>query len=170
VRVSEQVVLAQMAAEERVTRKSPEVVSESPGSPPEVPGSAEPIDAAYRVTPVEIEQAIERTGQKYMTDMAALYDRISGEVGRLYEGQLAAKDETIATQRAALAKTEQALAADALAIAELRRRAEQAEAERDRLAATQATPAAPGAQEASAAAQGDAPGVWGRLARWWRGA
>jgi len=53
---------------------------------------------------------------------------------------------------------------------ELRRRAEQAETERDRLVAAQAAPEAPGAPEGAAAAQGDARGVWVRLARWWRGA
>jgi len=53
------------------------------------------IEAQYRVTPAEIEQAIERTGDKYVTDMRAMFD----EVGRLYQGQLAAKDETIAELR-----------------------------------------------------------------------
>ena len=48
-RVSEQVVLAQMAAEERVARKFPEVSPEAPGTPGASPGSAEPIEAAYRV-------------------------------------------------------------------------------------------------------------------------
>jgi len=52
---------------------------------------------------------------------------------------------------------------------DLRRRAEEAEAERNRLAAAQAAQAAPGAPEAPPGVQGDAPGVWGRLARWWQG-
>ncbi len=138
------------------------------------------IEAAYRVTPTEIEQAIERTGQKYVTDIAAIYDRVSAELGQAYEGQLAAKDETIttkeqviATQREALATKDQALAADALAIAELRRRAEQAEAERDRLAAAQAAQDAPGAPEvptpdnpSGAASQG----FWARVRRGFGGA
>jgi len=121
----------------------------------------ESLEAAYRVTPTEIERAIERTGQKYVTDMAALYDRISAEVGRLYAGQLAAKDETIATQRAALVTKDQALA-------ELRRRAEQAEAGRDRLAAAQTAQDAPGATEGSTP---DNPipeasaGFWARVGR-----
>jgi len=124
------------------------------------------IEAAYRVTPVEIEQAIERTGQKYVTDMAALYDRISAEVGKLYAGQLAAKDETITTQRAALVTKDQALAADALALAELRHRAEQAEAARDRLTVAQAAQDAPGAL---GEATPDSVGVWARVRRWWGG-
>ncbi len=137
-----------------------------------VPGP-EPIEAAYRVTPVEIEQAIERTGQKYVTDMAALYDRISAEVGKLYEGQLAAKDETIATQRAALVTKDQALTADALALAELRRRAEVAEAARDRLTAAQAVQDGPGTPEAPTP---DNPsgissaGFWARVRRVFGGA
>jgi len=125
---------------------------------------SESIEAVYRVSPTEIEQAIERTGQKYVTDIAAIYDRVSAELGQVYAGQLAAKDETIATkeqviatQREALATKDQALAADALAIAELRRRAEEAEAAQD----------GAGTPEMSAEAQAAAPGVWGRLRRWW---
>jgi len=115
---------------------------------------SEPIEAAYRASPAEIERAIERTGQQYVTDMAALYDRVSIELGAVYEGQLAAKD--------------QALAAKDETIAELRRRAEVAEAERDRLTAAQAAPAALGAPEAptpdnpSGAAS---PGFWARVRR-----
>lgn len=119
----------------------------------------EPIEAAYRVSPVQIEQAIERTGQKYVTDMVALYDRVSIELSAAYEGQLAAKD--------------QALAAQAETIAELRRRAEHAEAERDRLAtAAQTAPEGAGAMEAPAPdnPSGEVPAsVWARLGRWWRG-
>jgi len=33
---------------------------------------SEPIEAQYRVTPAEIEQAIERTGDKYLADMQAM--------------------------------------------------------------------------------------------------
>ncbi len=109
------------------------------GNVREANGNAEePLEASYRVTPAEIEQAVSRTSAQYMGDLRTMLT----EVGKVYEGQLmakdvalAAKDETIATkeqviatQRVALAKTEQALAADALAIAELRRRAEVAEA------------------------------------------
>ena len=124
-RVSEQAVLAQMAAEERAARKSPEVSPEVLGRPGEVSGSAEPIEAAYRVTPAEIEQAVSRTGVQYMADLRTML----AEVGKVYEGQLAAKDETIAAKDAALTAKDQALAADALTIAELRRRAEVAEEE-----------------------------------------
>ncbi len=84
-----------------------------------------------------------RTSAQYMGDLRTML----AEVSKVYEGQLAAKDETIATQRAALATKDQALAADALALAALRRRAEQAEAARDRLAA-QTAPAAPSAPAA----------------------
>ena len=97
---------------------------------------SEPLEATYRVTPVEIERAVSRTSAQYMGDLRTML----AEVGKVYEGQLAAKDETIA---------------------ELRRRAERAEAERDRLAAAQDGPGTPEAPTAAAA-----PGVWGRLRRW----
>jgi len=113
------------------------------------------------VTPAEIEQAVSRTGVQYMGDLRTML----AEVGKVYEGQLAAKD-------AALEAKDQALAADALTIAELRRRAEVAEAEvarwRQEQDAAQAVPEGAGAQEAPAKARDDAPGVWGRLRRWWR--
>ncbi len=82
-------------------------------TPPE-----EPIEAPYRVTPAAIEQAVSRTGVQYVGDLRTML----AEVGKVYEGQLAAKD-------AALEAKDQALAADALTIAELRRRAEVAEEE-----------------------------------------
>ncbi len=88
-------------------------------TPPE-----EPIEASYRVTPAEVEQAVSRTGAQYVGDLRTML----AEVGKIYAGQLAAKDETIAAKDAALAAKDQALAADALTIAELRRRAEAAEA------------------------------------------
>ncbi len=138
---------------------------------------AEPLEATYRVTPAEVERVIERTGAKYITDMQTLFDR----VGQLYEARLTeqaatvvAKDETIAAQRDALA--------------ELRRRAEAAEAahlaaerERDELCARLATvvdtpvEAAPAATEAPTivVVEADTPqrprGLWGRLWRAIRG-
>ncbi len=48
-------------------------------------GAAEPIEARYRVTPAEIEQAIERTSARYVADVHTLFDRVSAEVGRLYD-------------------------------------------------------------------------------------
>ena len=115
-------------------------------------GSGAVVDAV--VTPAQIERAIERTGQRYVTDMAALYDRVSTELGAVYEGQLAAKDQTIGTQ--------------AEALAELRRRAAVAEAERDRLMAAQAAQDAPGALEAptpEAPSGVPAAGFWARVRR-----
>jgi len=46
---------------------------------------------AYRVTPGEIEQAIERTGDKYVTDMRAMFERVD----ELYRDRLADKDRLI---------------------------------------------------------------------------
>jgi len=113
------------------------------------------------VTPAIVEQAIARTGQQYTADLRV----ILAEMRDVYEGQIAAKDETISELRRT---HEEVLAADALVIAELRRRAEVAEVERDRLATAQAAPEGPGAQEATAEAQADVSGVWARLRHWWR--
>ncbi|HSH78950.1 MAG TPA: helix-turn-helix domain-containing protein [Herpetosiphonaceae bacterium] len=103
-------------------------------------GAAEPIEARYRVTPAEIEQAIERTSARYVADVHTLFDRVSAEVGRLYEAQLAAKDQALAAQDGRIAAQQETIAA-------LRRRAEAAEAERDdlcaRLDTVQATPMPP---------------------------
>jgi hypothetical protein len=116
-------------------RKPPEAAPEAPGSAPA------PIGAAYRVTPAEIERAVVPTGEQYAADLSAMFDHLA----ELYAGQLAAKDETIATQREALAA--------------LRRRAEAAEAERDALRARGDAPPA----RVSGAAAGESPAA-GRLA------
>jgi chromosome segregation ATPase len=136
VRVSEEAVLAAMAEEERVARKPPEVApelpgsySEAPGGRPEVPGSDEPIEAAYRVASeasaavalVPLATMVEelRGLAAELQEMSRRNEALALEVGQLRErqvghtGQLAAKDETIATQ--------------ATLIAELRQRAEAAE-------------------------------------------
>jgi len=86
-----------------------------------------------------------------------LVETISQQAERI--GRLEAERENVGAQLAAKDET----------IAELRRRAEAAEAERDRLTATQAAQDAPGTPEPSTVAQHDAPGLWGRLRRWWRG-
>jgi excisionase family DNA binding protein len=127
---------------------------------------SEPFEAAYRVTPAEIEQAVSRTSAQYMGDLRTML----AEVGKVYEGQLAAKDAALAAKDETIATKDQALAAQALTIAELRRRAEIAEAEvlrqRQEQEATQATKDAPHAQEAPAEAQGAISGVWERLRHW----
>lgn len=69
---------------------------------------SEPLEARYQVTPAEIEQAIERTGRQYTSDLRGMFEQLDA----LYRDQLDAKDALID---------------------ELRRRAEVAEAERDRL-------------------------------------
>ncbi|MDP9375860.1 MAG: helix-turn-helix domain-containing protein, partial [Chloroflexota bacterium] len=86
-------------------------------------GAAEPIEARYRVTPAEIEQAIERTSARYVADVHTLFDRVSAEVGRLYEAQLAAKDQALAAQDGRIAAQQETIAA-------LCRRAEVAESAR----------------------------------------
>jgi len=133
------------------------------GSPVQdaVQDDSPPIEAAYRVTPAAIEQAVSRTSAQYLGDLRTML----AEVGKVYAGQLAAQD-------AALEAKDQALAADALTIAELRRRVEAAEvalATRIAVEQAQAVQDALGAEEALAAARGAAPSMWGRLQRWWIG-
>ncbi len=128
-------------------------------------GATEPIEVRYRVTPAEIEQAVERTSARYVADIHTLFDRVSAEVGRLYEAQLAAKDQALAAQDGRISAQQETLAA-------LRRRTEAAEAARDalraRLDAAQAVPAATEAPTVVVMAA-DTPrrpaGLWGRL---WR--
>jgi len=52
---------------------------------------SELIEAQYRVTPTEIEQAIERTGDKYVVDMRDMFGRLD----ELYQERLADKDRLI---------------------------------------------------------------------------
>jgi hypothetical protein len=130
---------------------------------------AEPVEAAYQVSPAVVEQAIARTGQQYTADLRAML----GELRQVYEGQLAAKDETIAAVRAER---------DAM-VDELRRRAEAAE---DEIAAirTRYELARRGEKESehrlsdALALQPHPPpvepsardeGLRARLGRWWRG-
>ncbi len=123
------------------------------------------IEAHYRVTPAAIEQAVSRPSAQYLGDLRT----VLAEVGKVYEGRIAAteaasaaKDETIATQREALA--------------ELRRRAAAAEGERDALRLQLAEVSVPpvvvvAAQEAPEGAPTTIPiptaaqGLWPRLRR-----
>ncbi len=153
---------------EVVERLPPEARPHSATDPPteqttDSVGATEPVEAQYRVTPAEVERAVERTGARYVADLRT----VLAELREVYEGriaateaQVAAKDETIAAQRDALA--------------ELRRRAEAAEAERDalraRLDATLTTPAATGdAERAPSGADTSrrAAGLWARLGPVW---
>ena len=133
------------------SRKAPEVAPEDSGSSPEAPGSqSEPIEAHFRVEGeppaalVPLARVTELTAGlvERIADLAGRNEALALEVGQLRERtagqgtQLAAKDETIAAQREALA--------------ELRRHAEAAEAarlaaerERDELRARISTPAFP---------------------------
>jgi hypothetical protein len=102
---------------------------------PEPGRGPEPIEATFRVTPAEIERAVSRTSAQYMGDLRTML----AEVGKVYEGQLAAKDRTIGTQA-------DTLALQAETIAALRHRAESAE-----------SALALGAHEAAAAPSSAAP-------------
>jgi histidinol dehydrogenase len=68
---------------------------------------SQPIEATYRVQPGELERAIERTGARYMADIATLFDRIEAT----YRDQLTAKDQAI-EQQAERIREWQARAAD----------------------------------------------------------
>jgi hypothetical protein len=172
----------------------------SPAGSPVQPGvqDSPPIEAAYQVTPALVEQAIERTGARYVADFAALYDRISAEVGRLYEGQLEAKDQTLIAQGAALAAKDETIATQQEVIVELRHRVGLAEAAtvengealaevqhradlvEQEAAALRARLSPPvvalderdsdrGTLEASTLSGDAMGGLWVRLGRWWRG-
>lgn len=88
--------------------QEPEPDNTSTGTKPE---PSEPLEAHYQVTPAEIEQAIQRTGRQYTSDLRGMFEQLDA----LYRDQIDAKDALID---------------------ELRRRAETAEAERDRLRST----------------------------------
>ncbi len=113
---------------------------------------------------------LEAIRDEWLQPLVETIARQAEQIGRLQAerdgatSQLLAKDQTIAAR-------EQALAADALTIAALRRRAEVAEAElfrqRTDQEAAQAAQDAPGRQEAHRAGQGADPGVWAWLRRRW---
>jgi len=157
VRVAEDAVHKQLAREHRPFRNPPEASGDPAGGISEAPGGGEPIEATYRVTPAAIEQAVSRTSAQYMTDLRTML----AEVGKVYEGQLAAQDAALAAKDQTLAMQIATLAAQDETIAELRRRAEVAEAERDRLQAAHAAHEAPSAMELRGAT-GKPPPACGR--------
>ncbi len=59
----------------------------------------EVIERPSRPALTDIEQAVERIGQRYVGDIETFYTRISAELTARYQVELAAKDETIAAQR-----------------------------------------------------------------------
>ena len=117
-----------------VGQRTPDSAADTPHQAPQgTPQQPDIIEARYRVTPAEIEQAVERTGERYVADMASMFDRVDG----LYRAQLDAKDETIA---------------------ELRRRAEAAESRLSELEAQQAE----SSDESENAAPEAVQGTWWR--------
>ena len=175
-RVSEQVVLAQMAAEERVSRKSPEVSPEVPGSPGVPPGSAEPIEAAYRVAGEAAAEVALVPLATMVEELRGLADRLADvgrrnealalEVGTLRERQVG-HEAQLAARDLALGGKDEVITAQTEMIAQLRRDRERVEAERDRLAA-QAAQDAPGASEGASAdnpRSGSSAGLWARVRR-----
>jgi len=108
---------------------------------------------------------LEAIRDEWLQPLVETIARQAEQIGRLQAERDGATSQLLAK--------DQALAADALTIAELRHRAEATEAERARLAAAQATqdaPAGPGAHEAIEAKDDTPAGLWARLRRAWRGA
>lgn len=108
--------------------------------------AANPAQPATLTSPDQQAQA-EAIVQRLLAPFIAELGTVREELGRA-KAQNEAQEETIAA---------------------LRRRAEGAEAARDRSQAAQAAQTPPHAQEAPAEAQEEHPGVWGRLRRWWGG-
>lgn len=190
VRFTEAAVRLAMVVEGRIPRKSPEVGPEVFGSAPEVPGSGEPTEAAYQVTPDMVAQAIARTGEQYTADLRAMMQ----EMRQAYELQTIAqretitelrhrvreKDEVMASQAGAMAALQESLKAERLRAARAEAQAELAErfydpgrwGEQRRQQYHQAREVAEEAEdraEQEAPLGEPSPGLWGRLGRWWRG-
>ncbi len=126
VRVAEDAVLVAMEAEAREPRNSPEASRAAPGSSPEGPGNAQPIEAVYRVAGeataevalVPLVTMVEelRGLADQLNDMARRNEALAVEVGQLRERQVGQQSQLLAK--------DEALAAQDETIAELRRRAE----------------------------------------------
>ena len=178
---SEQAIRDKLAELGQTRRKAPERIPEPTGIPPEYPAEiagtySEPIEAAYRVAGEAAEVALvplatmveELRGlADQLAELARRNEGLALEVGTLRERQVGHEAERLA-HVGEITTREQAIGTQAETIAELRRRAEQAEAARDRLAAAQAAPAAPGAQEAATLDDPRAApsqGFWARVRR-----
>jgi len=131
--------------------------------------ATDPIEAAYRV-------AGEATAEVALVPLATMVEELRGLADQLND--MARRNEALAmevgqlrerrdTQQEQLVAKYQVIAAQEETIAELRRRAEVAEAEGDRLTAAQAAQGSPGAPETLSMEQEAALGVWGRLRRWY---
>ena len=123
--------------------------------PDHVPDS---IGAQYRVTPAEIERAVSRTSAQYMGDLRTML----AEVGKVYEGQLAAKDETIAELRRRAEVAEAELAGARLRLAEVSVPPVVVVAAQDAMEGLRATETTPTTRR-------PVQSLWWRLRRIWRG-
>ena len=110
------------------------------------------------MTPAEIEQAVARTSAQYLGDLRTML----AEVGKVYEGQLGAQQETIAELRRQRNEDRER---DREALAELRRRVEAAEAARANLRERLAQAEVPGAGDTTPGTYRPAQGLWQRLRR-----
>jgi len=174
---SEQAIRDKLAELGQTHRKAPEGIPESTGIPPEYPPEgtgmySAPIEAAYRVAGGAAEVALvplatmveELRGlADQLAELARRNEGLALEVGMLRERQAGHEAERLA-HVGEITTREQTISTQAEMIAELRRRAEEAEAARDRLTAAQTAQDGPGPQ-GEEAAHAAAPGVWGRLRR-----
>jgi BMFP domain-containing protein YqiC len=74
--------------------------SEQPSERVETDDRTEPIDVSYRVRTDEeaAERLVERTSQKYVTDMRAITEQIDARYERLYREIIDAKEQMITEQ------------------------------------------------------------------------
>jgi hypothetical protein len=171
---AEAAIVAKLAELGQAARKAPEHVPEYPpeatGMPPERPARmAEPIEAAYQVAGeappvalVPLATMVEelRGLADQLADLAPRNEGLALEVGTLrervagHEGQLVAKDETIAELRRRADLTEQEAAG-------LRARLSAAVVAQDERDGDRGIP------EASDAENAPGGGLWGKVRRWW---
>ena len=165
-RVAEQAVRDQLAREHRTPRRTPEANGEVPGGTPEAFGGSEPIEAAYRVVG-------EVAAEVALVPLATMVEELRGLATQLND--MARRNEALALEVGQLRERQGGQAAQLTAqeqtIAELRRRAEMAEAQLARQQAEAVAQAAQGTAGAARALEQEehAPQGWARLRRWWGG-
>ncbi len=113
------------------------------------------------MTPAEIEQAVARTSAQYMGDLQTMLV----EVGKVYEGQLAAQQETIAELRRQRNEDREREREALAERANLRERLAQAEMARTHAAQGPESTEVPGAGDTTPGTYRPAQGLWQRLRR-----
>ena len=192
-RVEERAVREQLAHEHRTLRRPPEVPGEVSGGKPEAFGGAtEPIEAAYRVAGEAVAEValvplatmveelrgladqlaeLARRNESLALEVGTLRERQAGHEGQLVakETAVAAKDETIAELRHRAEAAEAELARrheeEARAAELLRRRNEQEWLNRERMQAAQDAPGVPEGTSTDDPSGVSSAGFWARVRR-----